>query len=55
MIETLDDLVKAAQMGHKIRCKQVSYLETWTPAEALMVFSVRGAQNIINKGLEVKA
>ena len=55
MIETLDDLVKAAQLGHKIRCKQVSYLQTWKPAEALMAFSVRGAQNAINKGLEVKA
>ena len=55
MIETLDDLVKAAQLGHKIRCKQVSYLETWKPALALMDFSVRGAQNAVNKGLEVKA
>ena len=54
MIETLDDLVKAARLGHKIRCKQVSYLQTWKPAEALMDFSVRGAQNAINKGLEVK-
>jgi len=55
MIETLDDLVRAAQLRHKIRCKHINYLEKWTPAEALMDFSVRGAQNAINKGLEVKA
>ena len=55
MIKTLDDLVNAANNGHMIRCKHVSYLEKWKPAEALMAFSVRGAQNAINKGLEVKA
>ena len=55
MIETLDDLVKAANADKMIRCKHVSYLETWKPAKALMDFSVRGAQNAINKGLEVKA
>ena len=55
MIETLDELVKAAEAGHKIRCKQVAYLEKWKPADFLMAFSVRGAHNAIRKGLEVKA
>ena len=55
MIETLDELVKAAEAGHKIRCKHVNYLEKWVPAEALMAFSVRGAHNAIRKGLEVRS
>jgi len=54
MITTLDELVKAADAGHKIRCKQVSYLQNWTPAAALMSFLVREAHNVIRKGLEVK-
>ena len=53
-LNSIDQLIKVAEKGYHVRCKDVSYLEKFVKAEALLAFSVRSIKGIIDKGLEVK-
>ena len=50
-LNSIDQLVKVAEKGYHVRCEDVSYLEKWVKAEALLAFSVRGLQTAISKGM----